>query len=129
MLCNGNYKWDEAKAACEAAGLVLAPIDSLAENDFINSFAFGARSTDIWIGGSDAAAEGDWRWTDGTAFWRGVGSPSGSAVGGAYTNWLSSEPDGLSNSGLEADCLSIRRDDVWVDQGCNYFERMLCRTP
>ncbi|MFV0257314.1 MAG: DUF4214 domain-containing protein, partial [Acidimicrobiales bacterium] len=48
-----------------------------------------------WIGASDAAIEGQWRWMDGpeagTQFWQGLGS--GAAVNSAYTNWYPNEPN------------------------------------
>jgi len=129
MLCNKTYSWDQAKATCEAAGLELARIDSQADNDFLLASVFGTIITDVWIGGSDVAVEGDWRWTDGTPFWSGLASPAGSAVGGAYTNWRAGEPDGVSALNVEADCLLLKLDGTWLDQPCGNFARALCRTP
>jgi hypothetical protein len=75
----------------------LARVDSAAENarlfqSIIASQLMLTRTAPdggggryVWIGANDRAAEGDWRWHDGTAFWS--GGPTGSAVGGLYNNW------------------------------------------
>ncbi|HYE62985.1 MAG TPA: lectin-like protein [Phycisphaerales bacterium] len=75
----------------------LARIDSAAENTRIvqsilanqgvltRTAADGGGGRYVWIGANDRAAEGAWRWADGTQFWS--GGPGGSAVGGLYNNW------------------------------------------
>jgi VCBS repeat-containing protein len=72
----------------------LANITSAAENAFIQSNLTGT----AWIGGSDQAVEGQWRWLNGPEagqlFW--LGNNTGSAQNGFYTNWQTNEP---SNSG------------------------------
>ena len=130
MLCDStNYNWDEANAECEGAGLVLAQVESQEENDFLVGFAFASRSWNVWIGGSDISAEGDWRWIDGTQFWSGAASPAGGAVGDAYTNWVSNEPNGVNEAQVvEADCLLLAVAG-WEDEGCGAFRRALCETP
>lgn len=71
----------------------LATITSAAEQTFIqSSFAFlvgfGATGS-AWLGGSDAAVEGEWRWLD--------GPEAGQLMG--YTNWLPTQP--VSAPGFE----------------------------
>ncbi len=74
----------------------LATITSKAENDFIKSKTTGVG----WIGASDAAVEGEWRWvtgpeglSGGLLFWKGTGylaktNPTNyGSVNGAYHNW------------------------------------------
>ncbi len=88
----------------------LANITSQAENDFINALAPG----NVWLGGSDAAVEGEWRWLAGPEagqqFWQ--GGIGGSTVGGSYANWGAGEPN---NSGNE-DTVHMRPDGRWNDQ-------------
>jgi hypothetical protein len=67
--------WLAAKADCEARGGYLTTVTSDAERDFI----YGLTTTDYWIGMSDLAAQGDWRWV--------TGEPV------VYTRWASSEPN------------------------------------
>ncbi|HRD98469.1 MAG TPA: lectin-like protein [Rubrivivax sp.] len=64
----------------------LATITSAAEQTFIQSsfpflLGFGATGT-AWLGASDAAVEGDWRWLD--------GPEAGQQLG--YTNWALGQP-------------------------------------
>ena len=56
--------WNEARAACEAQSGHLATITSLPEQEFVVGNFKGLR---LWLGGSDAGAEGDWRWITGEA--------------------------------------------------------------
>lgn len=64
----------------------LATVTSAAEQTFLNGafsylFGFGATST-TWLGASDAAVEGEWRW---------LGGPeAGQLVG--YTDWIPGHP-------------------------------------
>lgn len=88
----------------------LANITSQLENDFVNALAPG----NAWLGGSDAAVEGEWRWVSGPEagqqFWQ--GAVGGSTVGGSYARWGGGEPN---NSGNE-DFVHMRPDGFWNDQ-------------
>lgn len=72
----------------------LTTVTSAAENDFLDSLVgpFGTRGG--WLGGSDAAVEGEWRWMDGPEagmlFW--LGDSTGSSPG--YANWGRGWPNG-----------------------------------
>ena len=101
-----GYSWTSAKYEAEAIfmkyhGLqgYLATITSAAENAFIQQKTKGVG----WIGASDAAVEGEWRWVTGPEglmdsgkgllFWKGTGYQAKTdpvnygAVSGAYQNW------------------------------------------
>lgn len=117
----GGITWNDANAAANAmtyggASGYLATITSFDENVFVTS----RLSNDGWMGASDAAVEGEWRWTGGdeasTQFWSGNGS-TGSVVGGAYTNWNGLEPN---NSGGNEDCaqILIGSEGRWNDLPC-----------
>ena len=87
--------WSTAKTAAEGRTLYglegyLATITSQAENDFIRQ----KLAADAWIGGSDEAVEGTWRWVTGPE--SGTQFSSGSTpVGGQFTNWNTGEPNNL----------------------------------
>jgi hypothetical protein len=114
---NGHYyeyvgttaqPWTTAKSLAEARTLFgmqgyLATITSAEESTFITA----RLQSNAWIGASDAASEGDWRWVTGpegtangntgTPFWS--GAAGGSAVSSAFTNWNASEPN--DSGGIE----------------------------
>ena len=94
-----NITWTDARAAADASTLYgirgyLASLTSAAEN----TFAYSKTLTTGWIGGSDAANPGTWRWVDGPdaglEFWNGV--VGGSPVNGQFSQWAPGQPD---NSG------------------------------
>ena len=71
--------WNSAKTACAALGGHLATITSQAENDWIQGNLMNG-IYQIWLGGTDSAQEGVWKWITGEA-WN-------------YTNWSYGEPNG-----------------------------------
>ena len=94
--------WTTARSAAlgrDIFGLkgYLTTLTSAAEN----SFAFSKVQSVGWIGASDAAVEGDWRWMDGPEagqlFYQGLGTGGGAAVAGRYNNWGSGEPNNAGN--------------------------------
>ena len=96
-----SITWSDADAAAGllGAGWNLASITSAAEEAFIVSLITGTISqrTHVWIGGTDAANEGTWTWTDGDPF--------------SYTNWFAGEPN---NVGGNEDFLALDfRGSVW----------------
>ena len=56
--------FDDARAYCRANYHDLASIHSSSENAAVAALCPG----ECWIGGSDAAREGTWTWSDGTAW-------------------------------------------------------------
>ena len=99
---NGHYyqfvdqilSWTDAAQSAEDAGGYLATITSAAADAFIFDLTVGSTA---WLGGSDAAVEGQWEWVTGpeagTNFWNGASVASGgSAPEGEYANWYLTEP-------------------------------------
>jgi len=120
-----GISWTEARDA--AAGLnyyglqgYLATITSSVENDFIWSKIDGVG----WIGASDAAVEGVWRWVTGpeagTQFWQGTHGANGSPVNGRYSNWNNGEPNNVQKAwGDDEDYAHINADPNSVPKSWN----------
>ncbi len=71
----------------------LATILTASENTFATGLI---TANDAWLGGSDAAVEGEWRWI----FGPGAGqqfSNVGASVNGHYEDWRGSEPSNAGN--------------------------------
>ncbi len=106
VLFSAPKTWLAAKAACEALpGTSLAKITSAAQNTLVAGLAQGH---DTFLGGTDAAMEGTWLWTDGSPF--------------TYTNWRAGEPSNGGPTYVE-NCLVIEGsktpDDTWDDRPCD----------
>uniref|UniRef100_A0A8C5BPI4 C-type lectin domain-containing protein n=1 Tax=Gadus morhua TaxID=8049 RepID=A0A8C5BPI4_GADMO len=69
--------WNKSRELCVSLGADLLVVDSKEEMDFISGY-----DGDPWLGATDEASEGSWRWVDGTVLsadnppWR-RGKPSG----------------------------------------------------
>ncbi|MBI3435205.1 MAG: FecR domain-containing protein, partial [Proteobacteria bacterium] len=107
--------WIEANAIATALGGHLATISSAEENQFVLALTptfspFAA----TFLGGSDAAVDGEWRWIDsGEQFWN--GGPNGFAVAGAYANWNAGEPNNNGFGPGGESYLTLRSDGTWND--------------
>jgi Lectin C-type domain/PEP-CTERM motif len=77
----------------------LAKVDSAELQAFLRDLVMTNSVNDgggyhPWIGASDEAVEGEWRWFDGTQFWQGgTAATGGMPVGGQYNNWDPGEPN------------------------------------
>lgn len=106
----GNVSWTAASTAAKAStylGLTgyLVTITSQAEQDFVASKIPNA--SNIWIGATDAAAEGTWLWESGTTspdagkrFWSGAANGARTTADGInYDNWCrNAEPNNAGSS-------------------------------
>lgn len=113
-LVTTSTNYATAKVNADAATLLgvnghLATITSAAENAFLTSLI----TASTYIGASDAVTEGSWLWDDGPEngqlFW--LGTSTGSAQNGFYTNWNGGEPN---NSGNE-DAIQLLTTGRWND--------------
>ncbi|XP_055007212.1 galactose-specific lectin nattectin-like [Boleophthalmus pectinirostris] len=78
---NDVKTWTDAEKSCHSLGANLPSIHSAKENTFIKDLINSATGGDnhAWLGGSDAAQEGRWFWSDGTPW--------------DYNSWLVHQPN------------------------------------
>jgi len=104
-LVDISMTWSEARDAAAAMtfnGMPghLATVTSASEDSFIVSTWPGiGSSTRVWIGGTDAAIEGNWQWITSESW--------------SYTNWGGGEPSGDGN------CLEYWDNSQWNDEPCS----------
>lgn len=111
----GTFTWTEARDAAAASTYLgmqgyLATVTSEAENNFLANTLFPAG----WLGGSDVAEEGEWRWVTGPEageqFW--LGDENGSATNSLFNSWEPGEP----NNSSDEDYLQFFAEGTWHDQ-------------
>ena len=107
-VVNTPKTWADAQTYCEDEGGNLVSVHSAEENDHVAGLVSG----ELWLGGSDADAEDDWRWTDGSSF--------------SYSNWAPHQP---ANYGGNEDCLVINWLGIimWNDQPCSEEKSFVCK--
>ena len=87
-------------------------IESAEENDFIKRI-FLTGKVSYWIGLTDSAKEGNWKWTDGTGLT-------------GYKNWGTNQPGG-SIYGEDCGAILMQYDDAeWHDYGCSVKKGFIC---
>ena len=99
--------WLEAGASCQALGGHLATLEASDENAFL----LGAIPGEVWIGGSDGAAEGAFQWVTGAGF--------------AWGAWAAGEPND-GGAAANEDCVTLRGDGTWNDSACGRLLAYLC---
>lgn len=107
--------WVVAESDCESEGAHLVVIDDEAENTWVQSIAAEALTDSVssnelvWLGMSDHAVEGEFRWV----------------TGGALTTprWADSEPNSLYEA---EDCVELRSSGTWNDDRCNAKIAYVC---
>ena len=110
LVCPTPRTYAEARLHCQAAGAEPIIIDNAGEAVWIAAEANAIARQDYWLGLDDIAAEGTFRWWDGTA--------------PAYTRWHGNEPN---NAGNNEDCAHIwGGNDTWNDRPCGSSLGVLC---
>ncbi|XP_029950551.1 CD209 antigen-like protein C [Salarias fasciatus] len=100
--------WQESRDDCLSRGADLTIIDSQEEQDFLRRI-----SKRMWIGLTERAQKGTWRWVDGTL------------LNTSY--WFPGEPN--DDLGREENCAETNFGDVknnWNDWPCDYQNHWIC---
>ena len=113
--CRVPKTWDEARSHCQSLALDLATLDSPTWNSGAAAAAAALYPAGIdrgewWIGLSDAATEGSWVWTDGSA---------------AATTFWGEEPE----ADPERNCAVLNEpsEGLWEDRPCDSPRFFICR--
>ncbi|KAF4108931.1 ladderlectin-like [Onychostoma macrolepis] len=98
-----GVNWITAERHCQSLDANLASVHNKLENDFLMSL-FPSSTTRSWLGVHDGEQEGQWTWSDGSAY--------------DYTNWCAGEPN---NAGVE-NCVDINwtSNRCWNDLPCSF---------
>ncbi|XP_072925310.1 CD209 antigen-like protein C [Hemitrygon akajei] len=99
--------WVEAQRQCASVDAHLVVINNAEEQDFLGENL----QNRYWIGLSDAASEGDWRWVDGTDY------------SSSSTNWMEGEPNDEKNA---EDCVETLASGKWNDMPCDNNQHWIC---
>jgi len=112
-----------AAAAQKEFGLTgyLASITSSAENDFVSSKIEGAKN--VWIGASDTAKEGEWKWVggpdDGKQFWSGnCKDVDGKLIDGYFAKWATGEPNNWISATNKCGGTAYNVNDTALGEDC-----------
>ena len=121
MFCPVPLPFDIADQTCRTHGLRLARVDSQ-DVGWVLDRASALNLGHHFIGASDEAGEGQWRWLDGELFWvgRNDGMP---AYDGAFEHWAEFEPNGL----VGENCVVVLPDGHWNDVICDMPHGYVCK--
>lgn len=128
-FCSEAVDYPTAAAKCAALSMLLVRIDDANEKDWLRGVCFvgvGSNNTSTvwaWLGASDLAVAGEWRWADGTQFWQ--GTQTGAPVAGLYANWAAGQPVSKDS------CATMQNnpaDSFWSAQPCSSPHPYTCES-
>lgn len=105
-VIENQLSWQEARDECTRLGGTLAKVDSAEVYAHVFQLSQKAGASEVWIGATDEASEGSWRWLDGTAV--------------SFSRWGPNQPN--NKQGAEHYALLIVRANnsnlvgTWSDQ-------------
>ena len=113
LICPSRREWQVARATCVEMGLDLAIAADAGELAWLSDAARAVSPRGYWLGLTDEAAEGDFRWVDGQP--------------GDALPWAPNEPNDFD--GVE-DCVElIAEDAVLNDLPCWAASGFVCEAP
>jgi hypothetical protein len=119
VLVNSLKTFAGAEAHCRSLGGSLAKVSSAEDQRTLLAVAAAAdfsKATEplIWLGATDAAAEGTWKWT----------ADGSDLAGQTYLNWNPSEPNGMTGE----NCMALSGTS-WIDKTCFDSFPFVCQAP
>ncbi|XP_062891694.1 C-type lectin domain family 10 member A-like isoform X1 [Mobula hypostoma] len=99
--------WAESQRHCASVDAHLVVINNEEEQEFLRR----TLQMRYWIGLSDTASEGDWRWVDGTDY------------SSSLTYWSEGEPNDGDHG---EDCAEIFDNGKWNDLPCSNIQHWIC---
>jgi hypothetical protein len=125
-FCGAGRGFVAAHDDCAAQGMRLIRVDDEAENQWAFATKVAKGFPGVWIGASDMATEGDWRWSDDTPFWTGKAGVAGSGSVDALFNAWQTSPAQPDQNG-EEDCAGFSySNDRWADLVCTDHNAYIC---
>jgi hypothetical protein len=126
LLCQEQRPWEDANNGCIAIGMRLVRVDDANENQwlFTNANTPNGQASEVWLGASDRAVEGEWRWSDGELFW--VGDPVGTPQNGLFDAWYFREPNNVNDEDCAA--LETAAKPEWYDHHCELSLSYVCES-
>lgn len=125
-FCDVSVNWQTAEDDCVSIGMHLARVDDAYENQFlVDNSHFSGQNKLMWLGGSDAAVEGEWRWVDAELFW--LGDSGGSVQNGLYSNWYPVQPG--NSPILDCAALDVTNGSNWSSVTCLGNWVFACESP
>jgi hypothetical protein len=119
VISTDTKTWNLASDRCVELGMSLVKIDGPVEQSEIVGKLSG--TTDVWIGYSDATAEGQWRWMSGLLGW--LGTSSGTSY--YYNNWSDNYP--LSSADYDYAYMEMSDSGKWRNLYSGSSKRYICK--
>lgn len=115
FFSSSQLSWNESQQWCKAWDSDLVVINTPEKQQFLKN---NTKNGDFWIGLTDAAEEGKWKWVDGTDC---------DHRNKDTTYFFDSEPDNYLSHGMDEDCAIMRsRDGKWGDVKCTNSYHWIC---
>jgi hypothetical protein len=128
LFCSEPRSWFDANGGCSVVGMRLVRVDDADENQWLfdNANFPSGPDAQAWLGATDQAVEGEWRWTDAELFW--LGGVNGSAQNGLFAGWYFREPNDVGGGEHCASLGTNAATPKWYDSACESAFPYICES-